>query len=63
MKIQFAKEKKMEAAKNEWVGASYSHQKYDPPRCAMTATQAFKEYSTLKSATAQYEWVKDQILI
>lgn len=29
----------------------------------MTAAQAFREFSTLKSVTAQYEWVKDQILI
>jgi hypothetical protein len=54
LKIQFAKEKKMDMTKSQWTGASYTHQKYKLPRFAMTATQAFKEeFDCLKSALAQ----------
>jgi hypothetical protein len=51
----------MNATKSQWIGALYTHQKYNSPRCAMT--QAFKEFDSLKPASAQYKWVKDQILI
>ncbi len=61
--IQFSKEKKIDVTKSQWIGASYTHQKYNSPRCAMTAMPAFKEFNSLKSASAQYKWMRDQILI
>ncbi len=63
LKIQFSKGKKMDVTKSQWIGAPYAHQKYNSLRCAMTAMQAFKEFNSLKSASAQNQWVKDQILI
>jgi hypothetical protein len=61
IKIQFAKEKKMDVTKSQWIGASYSHQKYNFPQCAMTVAQAFKEFNNLQPASAKYKYVKDQI--
>ncbi len=63
LKVQFAKEKKMDVTKSQLIGASYSHQKYNSPQCAMAVAQAFQEFNNLQSASAKYKYVKDQILI
>ncbi len=57
LKIQFAKEKKMDVTKSQWNGALYVHQKYNSPRCAMTATQTFKEFDSLKSSEVQNKMI------
>ncbi len=55
LKIQNAKEKKMNVTMSQWIGASYAHQNYNTPRCAMSEMQAFKEFNSLKSASGQYK--------
>jgi hypothetical protein len=51
LKIQFAKENKMDVTKSQWIGALYAHQKYNSPRC-QTATQAFKKFDSLISISS-----------
>jgi hypothetical protein len=59
----FAREKKMKSAMKDFMNASYFHQQYDSPCCSMTISKAFREFDQLKTATARYRWVKEQILI
>ena len=62
-KAKFARDKKLNAAEKQLIGASYLHQQYDLPRCCRTSKQAFDIYNALTTKTAKMKFVKEQIQI
>jgi hypothetical protein len=62
-KEKLAKEKKLMSSMIDFMNASYLHQQYNSPHCSMTAGQALREFDKLKTNTARYRYLKEQILI
>ena len=62
-KAKFARDKKLNAAEKQLIGASYLHQQYDSPRCCRTSKQSFDIYNALTTKTAKMKFVKEQIQI
>lgn len=62
-KEQFARQKKLLKAQENFIYHSYLHQMWDSPRCVRTAQQAMDQFELITTKGKALEWVKEQILI
>ena len=62
-KAKFARDKKLNAAEKQLIGASYLHQQYDSPRYCRTSKQAFDIYNALTTKTVKMKFMKEHIQI